>query len=111
MMGRGRNRPQLDQGPKAKFRQLTPYLMEHKGALVVAVFLSLIGAGVSLAQPLIVGQIITAVQEGNDVSQIALILVAIILLSGVTSGLMYFVLAKAGEGVVLSAQKSSRLGY
>lgn len=105
MMARGRGRPPIDQGPKAKFRQLTPYLLEHRGALVVAVFLSLMGAGVSLAQPLMVGQIITAVQEGQDVSQIALILVVIILLSGITSGLMYFVLAKAGEGVVLSARK------
>jgi enoyl-CoA hydratase/carnithine racemase len=38
-----------DSGPKAKFNQLTPYLLEHKGALVVAVILSLIGAGASLA--------------------------------------------------------------
>jgi len=105
MMGRGRGVSQKDSGPKAKFSQLTPYLLEHRGALIVAVVLSLIGAAVSLAQPLVVGQIITAVQQGEDVGQIALILVVIILASGVASGLMYFVLARAGEGVVLSARR------
>lgn len=100
MRGRGTK----DQGPKAKFSQLTPYLFEHKGALAVAVVLSLIGAVVSLAQPLVVGQIITAVQQGQDVVSLAGILVAIIFGAGVASGLMYYVLAKAGEGVVLSAR-------
>jgi len=104
MVGRGRNPAAKDTGPKAKFSQLTPYLLEHKPALLIAVVLSLIGAAVSLAQPLVVGQIITAVQEGQDVSDIALILVVIILASGVASGLMYYVLARAGEGVVLSAR-------
>jgi ABC-type multidrug transport system fused ATPase/permease subunit len=104
MAGRGRNLGPKDTGPKAKFSQLTPYLFEHKAALVVAVVLSLIGAVVSLAQPLVVGQVITAVQNGEDVGQLALILVLVILGAGIASGFMYYVLAKAGEGVVLSAR-------
>jgi ATP-binding cassette subfamily B protein len=104
MAGRGRNLGPKDTGPKAKFSQLTPYLFEHKAALVVAVVLSLIGAVVSLAQPLVVGQVITAVQNGEDVGQLAMILVLVILGAGIASGFMYYVLAKAGEGVVLSAR-------
>jgi ABC-type multidrug transport system fused ATPase/permease subunit len=104
MAGRGRNLAPKDTGPKAKFSQLTPYLFEHKAALAVAVVLSLIGAVVSLAQPLVVGQVITAVQNGEDVGQLALILVLVILGAGIASGFMYYVLAKAGEGVVLSAR-------
>jgi ABC-type multidrug transport system fused ATPase/permease subunit len=104
MAGRGRQLGPKDTGPKAKFSQLTPYLLEHRPALVVAVFLSLIGAVVSLAQPLLVGQVITAVQEGQDVGALAALLVVIIFAAGVASGLMYYVLAKAGEGVVLSAR-------
>jgi ATP-binding cassette subfamily B protein len=104
MAGRGRNLGPKDTGPKAKFNQLTPYLFEHKPALVVAIVLSLIGAVVSLAQPLVVGQVITAVQNGEDVGQLALILVLVIFGSGIASGFMYYVLAKAGEGVVLSAR-------
>ena len=104
MAHRGRNLAPKDTGPKAKFSQLTPYLLEHKAALVVAVVLSLIGAVVSLAQPLVVGQVITAVQNGEDVGQLALVLVLVILGAGIASGFMYYVLAKAGEGVVLSAR-------
>ena len=104
MAGRGRNLAPKDTGPKAKFSQLTPYLFEHKAALVIAVVLSLIGAVVSLAQPLVVGQVITAVQNGEDVGQLALILVLVIIGAGIASGFMYYVLAKAGEGVVLSAR-------
>jgi ABC-type multidrug transport system fused ATPase/permease subunit len=104
MAHRGRTLAPKDLGPKAKFSQLTPYLLEHKGALGVAVILSLIGAAVSLAQPLVVGQIITSVQNGQDVGQLAGILVLIIFAAGIASGFMYYVLAKAGEGVVLSAR-------
>ena len=94
-----------DDGPKAKFSQLVPYLKEHKGALGLAVVLSLIGAGTSLAQPLVVGNIITAVQESQDLSGIIIALIAITVGSTLASGLMYYVLARAGEGVVLSARQ------
>jgi len=90
-----------DSGPKAKFNQLTPYLLEHKGALALAVILSLIGAGASLAQPMVVGQVITAVKNHDDLSGIIWALIAITLGSAVAGGFMYYVLAKAGEGVVL----------
>jgi len=108
MGGRNRGaagRPKFDKNaPKAKFSQLWPYLTEHKGSLVVAVVLSLIGAAVSLAQPLVVGQVITAVQEGKDLGYLVVILIAVVLGSAVASGALYYVLAKAGEGVVLSAR-------
>lgn len=106
MMGRGRrgSGPSKDDGPKAKFSQLWPYLMEHKPALWVAVILSVIGAGVNLGQPLIVGKLIDAVQNKQDVTGWAIGLVAVLLGTAVTGGLMYYILSKAGEGVVLSAR-------
>ncbi len=112
MMGGPRRRPgPKDSGPKAKFNQLVPYMKEQKGLLFVAVVFSLIGASVNLAQPLVVGQIISTVEKGESVLTIALILVGITIVSALTSGAMYFVLAKAGEGVVLSARRklSTRL--
>jgi ABC-type multidrug transport system fused ATPase/permease subunit len=107
MMGGGRGRrpgAAPYKGPKAKFSQLLPYLGEHKGALWVAVALSIVGAAISLAQPLVVGQVITAVQTGKDTGLLVVILIAVVLGSAVASGFLYFVLAKAGEGVVLSAR-------
>jgi ATP-binding cassette subfamily B protein len=94
-----------DTGPKAKFSQLLPYLFEHKPALWIAMVLSVVGAGISLAQPLVVGQVITAVQHKGDLGPIVFLLVAVILGSAVTGGFMYYVLAKAGEGVVFSARQ------
>ncbi len=111
-MGQRGNRPgKKETGPKAKFSQLWPYMKEQRKLLVVAVILSLISAGVNLAQPLAVGNIISTVKEGADVFPIALLLLVITLLSAVSSGAMYFVLAKAGEGVVFSARSklSTRL--
>lgn len=106
MMGRGRrgDGPAKDDGPKAKFSQLWPYLMEHKPALWFAVVLSVLGAVVNLGQPLIVGQLINAVQNKQDVTGWAIGLVVVLLGTALTGGLMYYVLAKAGEGVVLSAR-------
>ncbi|CAB4681536.1 unannotated protein [freshwater metagenome] len=107
MMGGGRGRrpgAAPYKGPKAKFSQLLPYLGEHKGALWVAVALSIVGAAISLAQPLVVGQVITAVQTGKDTGLLVVVLIAVVLGSAVASGFLYFVLAKAGEGVVLSAR-------
>ena len=111
MMGGSRRRPGKDSGPKAKFNQLVPYMKEQRGLLIIAVIFSLLGAGVNLAQPLVVGQIISAVQNNHDVLPLGIALLVITLLSAVTSGAMYLVLAKAGEGVVFSARKklSTRL--
>ena len=105
--GRGRGPRSFapkETGPKAKFSQLFPYLAEHRGALLLAVALSIVGAAVSLAQPLVVGQVITAVQKGQDMGTLVLILIVVIIASAVSSGFLYYVLAKAGEGVVLSAR-------
>lgn len=114
-MGRGRamgGRPGgKDDGPKAKFRELYPYLTEHKRALWVAVTLSVFGAGFSLAQPVLVGQVISSVQKGENLTWTTVTLVTLIVVSGVASGFQYYVLTKTGEGVVLSARRhlASRL--
>jgi ATP-binding cassette subfamily B protein len=105
MGGRARGRGAKDTGPKAKFSQLVPYLLEHKGALWVAMGLSVLGAAISLAQPLVVGQVITAVQAGGNLGPLVVVLVAVILGSAISGGFMYYVLAKAGEGVVFSARQ------
>lgn len=103
---RGRGPAVKDTGPKAKFSQLFPYMKEQKGLLTFAVIFSVLAAGVNLAQPLVVGQIISTVQAGKDVLILAIALIVITLLSALLSGAMYLVLAKAGEGVVLSARTS-----
>lgn len=105
MMRGGRGRGPKDDGPKAKFSQLFPYLREHKKNLWIAVGLSIFGAGFSLAQPVLTGQVISAVQGGKDTTWLAIGLVAMIVVAGVASGWQYYILVKTGEGVVLSARR------
>lgn len=105
MMRGGRGRGPKDDGPKAKFSQLFPYLREHKKSLWLAVALSVFGAGFSLAQPVLTGQVISAVQGGQDTTWLATGLVAMIVVAGIASGWQYYILVKTGEGVVLSARR------
>jgi ATP-binding cassette subfamily B protein len=98
-------RPKKTDGPRASFGRLLGYLFENKPAMVVIIVLSILGAGASLAQPLLVNQVVTAVQHGNTLSMLVWALVALVLVSGVLNGVQHFLLQRAGEGVVLSTRR------
>jgi ATP-binding cassette subfamily B protein len=109
MMGGRRRGPMTalnNKGPKASFKTLIPYLTAHKKSLIIAVILSTFGAGVSLAQPLVVGQLITAVQKQQPTTMLVIALMAVVLGSATSDGLMRYLLAKAGEGIVRTARIS-----
>jgi len=92
-------------GPRASFGRLLTYLFENKPAMVVIIVLSVLGAGASLAQPLLVNQVVTAVQHGHTLSVLVWALVALVLVSGLLNGVQHFLLQRAGEGVVLSTRR------
>ncbi|ANP71538.1 ABC transporter ATP-binding protein [Cryobacterium arcticum] len=93
------------EGPRASFSQLLPYLFEHKAVLSVVVVLSVLGAAASLAQPLLVSQVITLVEAGNPLDGIVGALVALVVVSALISGYQHYLLQRTGEGVVLSSRK------
>ncbi|MEO7123821.1 MAG: ABC transporter transmembrane domain-containing protein, partial [Lacisediminihabitans sp.] len=94
-----------DDGPRASFGQLMPYLLEHKKVLVWVIVLSVLGAGASLAQPLLVSQVITRVQAGNVLGNLVWILVILVVVSALVSALQHYLLQRTGTGVVLSARR------
>ncbi len=96
---------------RAKFGQLWPYMAPFKRSLWLAAALSVVSAAFSLGQPLLVGQVITAVQKQQDMLGLILLLVLFIALSAVVGGFQYYILTRTGEGVVLTARKrlASRL--
>jgi len=98
-------RPKKDDGPRASFGRLLSYLFENKPAMVVIIVLSILGAAASLAQPLLVNQVITAVQHGRTLSTLVWALVVLVLVAGVLNGVQHFLLQRAGEGVVLSTRR------
>ncbi|TFD91156.1 ABC transporter ATP-binding protein [Cryobacterium lactosi] len=93
------------EGPRASVRQLVPYLAEHKAVLSVVVVLSVLGAAASLAQPLLVSQVITLVEAGDPLDGIVGALVALVVVSALISGYQHYLLQRTGEGVVLSSRK------
>jgi len=102
--GRGFGRPGAKDENRAKFSQLWPYMAPFKRALWVAAALSVISAAFSLVQPLLVGQVITAVQKQQDMLGLVTLLVLFIGLSAVVGGYQYYLLTRTGEGVVLGAR-------
>ncbi|MGD8194255.1 ABC transporter ATP-binding protein [Herbiconiux sp. P18] len=102
--GRGRSRTP-DDGPRARFSQLLPFLLEHKKVLGVVVALSIVGAAASLAQPLLVSQVITVVQDGRSLDMLVWALIGLVVVSGLISGFQHYLLQRTGTSVVLSARR------
>ena len=92
-------------GPRAKLKDLLPYLKDHRKALYLALGLSVIASLTGLAQPLLVGQLISAVEQNLTITNLAIGLVALILVSALLNAFQFYLLYKTGEGVVLSTRK------
>ncbi len=92
-------------GPRATFRQLLPFIFEHRPVLVWVAVLSIVGALASLAQPLLVSQVISIVEAGDPLGWLVWALIALVVASGVISGYQHYLLQRTGEGVVLSSRK------
>lgn len=109
-MGMGRGRASRTGAPekgskKATFGQLMPYLLEHKKVLSFVIVLSVLGAAASLAQPLLVSQVISAVGAEKDLGIILYLLIGLVVLSALISGFQHYLLQRTGEGVVLSSRR------
>ncbi|MGJ0390525.1 ABC transporter ATP-binding protein [Microbacterium sp. CGR1] len=100
---RGRGAPQ--DGPRATFRQLLPFLFEHKRTLIVVAVLSVFGAATSLAQPLLVGQVIEAVQSDQGLGILVWVLVGLVVVSSIISGYQHYLLQRTGTAVVYSSRR------
>lgn len=92
-------------GPRAKLSDLTPFLVDHKKALVVALILSIFTSLLSLGQPLLMGQVISAVEAGKDFNNLAIGIVVLLVSAALINGFQYFLLYRTGEGVVLGTRK------
>lgn len=102
---RGFRRPADDAGPRARFSQLLPYLLEHKKVLAFVIVLSVLGAAASLAQPLLVSQVISVVGRQEPLGGLVWGLIALVVASGLISGYQHYLLQRTGEGVVLSSRR------
>ena len=73
--------------------------------LSLVVVLSILGAAASLAQPLLVSQVITVVEHGDSLGSLVWVLIGLVVAAGLISGYQHYLLQRTGEGVVLSSRK------
>ncbi len=93
-------------GPRAKLKDLFPYLKPYKKVLIFAIVLSMFGSLLALAQPLLIGQLITAVEQNTGIQTLAIAIVALIVSSALINAFQFYLLYKTGEGVVLNTRKA-----
>jgi ATP-binding cassette subfamily B protein len=94
-----------EDGPRATFRQLLPFLFEHRAILVVVAVLSVIEAAATLVQPLLIGQVIDRVQTGGVLGWLLWALVALVLVSSVIGAYQHYLLQRTGTAVVYSSRR------
>lgn len=93
-------------GPRAKLKDLLPYLKDHRKTLIIALVLSVLGSLLALGQPLLIGQLITAVEQNLDTGLLAGLIVGLVITSALVNAFQYYLLYKTGEGVVLTTRKA-----
>jgi len=98
-------RPKTDTAPDVRLGQLWPYFREHQLALSVVAVLSLVTAGTSLAQPLLVSRVISAVQDSRPAGGLAAFLAVILIVGAGLDAVQSFLLQRTAEGVVLSTRR------
>jgi ATP-binding cassette subfamily B protein len=77
----------------------------QRGILALAVVLSLFGAAASLAQPLLVANVITTVEASTPLGSLVWLLVGLVVAAGLLSGFQHYLLQRMGEGVVRSTRR------
>jgi ATP-binding cassette subfamily B protein len=79
--------------------------VDHKKALIVALVLSIFTSLLSLGQPLLMGQVISAVEQGKEFTNLAIGIVVLLVSAALINGFQFYLLYRTGEGVVLGTRK------
>jgi ABC-type multidrug transport system fused ATPase/permease subunit len=92
--------------PTAGLRDLLPLLRPHRRPLALAAVLSLAGAAAALAQPALVGRVITAVAAQESVLPAVAALVVVLVAGAILGAFQQYVLQRTAEGVVLTTRRT-----
>jgi ABC-type multidrug transport system fused ATPase/permease subunit len=91
---------------RATLREFFPYLRGHVRVLVLVAVVSLISTGLSIAQPLMVQQLVNAVSASRPAAVFVWFLVAITLGGAVFGAAQSYLLQRTAESVVLGVRRS-----
>jgi ATP-binding cassette subfamily B protein len=99
------SRRKPEDGPRAKFRQLLPYLLQNRALIVVVVLLSIAGSLATVAQPLLVRQGITNFQAGTSFTTIGILVVVLLLATALLTAFQQYLLQRMGTNIVYSVRR------
>ncbi|MCU1632325.1 MAG: transporter related protein [Micrococcaceae bacterium] len=91
---------------RATLREFFPYLRGHVRVFVLVAVVSLISTGLSIAQPLMVQQLVNAVSASEPATVFVWFLVAITLGGAVFGAAQSYLLQRTAESVVLGVRRS-----
>lgn len=91
---------------RATLREFFPYLRGHVRILVVVAVVALISTGLSIAQPLMVQQLVNSVSASEPATVFIWLLVAITLGGAVFGAAQSYLLQRTAESVVLGVRRS-----
>jgi ABC-type multidrug transport system fused ATPase/permease subunit len=99
------SRRKPEPGPRAKFSQLLPYLLQNKPLIVVVVILSVIGSLATVAEPLLVRQGITNFQDKQPIELIGILVIVLLILTALITAFQQYLLQRMGTNIVFSVRK------
>jgi ATP-binding cassette subfamily B protein len=106
---RGRGNPfsrrKPEAGPRARFSQLLPYLLQNKPLIVVVVVLSVLGSVATVASPLLVRQGITDFQNKQPFTLIAVLVIVLLVATALITAFQQYLLQRMGTNIVFSVRK------
>jgi len=85
-------------------RALLRVLLKERATLLVAIAVSVVGAGVSLAQPLVINQLISSIGH-QPVRGWVLLVVVLVLAAAFLQGLRQYILTRTGESAILRLRR------
>ncbi|OUM44408.1 ABC transporter ATP-binding protein [Arthrobacter sedimenti] len=91
---------------RATLREFFPYLRGHVRVLVLVAVVSLVSTGLSIAQPLMVQQLVNAVSASRPATVFVWFLIAITLGGAVFGAAQSYLLQRTAESVVLGVRRS-----
>jgi ABC-type multidrug transport system fused ATPase/permease subunit len=99
------SRRKPDDGPRAKFSQLLPYLLQNKPLISVVIVLSVLGSVATVAQPLLVRQGITNFEDKQPFTAIAVLVLVLLVSTALITAFQQYLLQRMGTNIVFSVRK------
>lgn len=96
--------PTKEKAPRIQLNNLLSLVAGERAVVAVVAAISVVTAVVSLAQPVVVADVISGVERGSGIGSAVWVLVGLVIASGLLSAVQQYLLQRMGETVVLNAR-------